>query len=164
MFPGPATRIPGWKGELAHLSHKDFFYELQVLAAEFTKYQTTQERPGSGPVPGIDWVRLKVIKRKWSEPRFTGPYRVVERTSHAVRLQRKRRHRVPLESVHSSWGATTHGTRRTGESTVSTCRPICRHIPTRRRICSSSRSVAGIPAKTTSFSWITRLKRPGQAQ
>ncbi|XP_032437007.1 uncharacterized protein LOC116731404 [Xiphophorus hellerii] len=89
MFPGPATRIPGWKGELAHLSHKDFFNELQILAGEFVKYQTTQERPGSPPVPGLDWVRLKVIKRKWSEPRFTGPYRVVERTSHAVRLQGK---------------------------------------------------------------------------
>ncbi|XP_032405711.1 uncharacterized protein LOC116710661 [Xiphophorus hellerii] len=60
-----------------------------ILAGEFVKYQTTQERPGSPPVPGIDWVRLKVIKRKWSEPRFTGPYRVVERTSHAVRLQGK---------------------------------------------------------------------------
>ncbi|KAL6476366.1 hypothetical protein MHYP_G00148650 [Metynnis hypsauchen] len=36
-----------------------------------------------------EWVYLKVIKRKWCEPRWTGPYRVVERTSHAVRLNGK---------------------------------------------------------------------------
>ncbi|XP_068998257.1 uncharacterized protein [Embiotoca jacksoni] len=35
--------------------------------------------------PGPD----KVIKRKWSEPRWTGPFRVTERTSHAVRLEGK---------------------------------------------------------------------------
>ncbi|XP_072566556.1 uncharacterized protein [Paramormyrops kingsleyae] len=36
-----------------------------------------------------EWVFLKVIKRKWSEPRWTGPFQVVERTSHAVRLKGK---------------------------------------------------------------------------
>lgn len=35
------------------------------------------------------WVYLKVFKRKWSEPRWTGPHEVVERTSHAVRLRVK---------------------------------------------------------------------------
>ncbi|KAK0134687.1 Gag-Pol polyprotein [Merluccius polli] len=42
------------------------------------------------PAPkDTEWVLLKVIKRKWSEPRWTGPYRVTERTSHAVRLDGK---------------------------------------------------------------------------
>ncbi|KAI4891012.1 hypothetical protein NFI96_006826 [Prochilodus magdalenae] len=35
------------------------------------------------------WLYLRAIKRKWSEPRWTGPFRVTERTSHAVRLQGK---------------------------------------------------------------------------
>lgn len=39
--------------------------------------------------PTVSWVLLKVIKRKWSEPRWTGPYQVVERTSHTVRLKGK---------------------------------------------------------------------------
>ncbi|KAI4873278.1 hypothetical protein NFI96_009745, partial [Prochilodus magdalenae] len=29
------------------------------------------------------WLYLRAIKRKWSEPRWTGPFRVTERTSHA---------------------------------------------------------------------------------
>ncbi|KAI4877951.1 hypothetical protein NFI96_030096, partial [Prochilodus magdalenae] len=28
------------------------------------------------------WLYLRAIKRKWSEPRWTGPFRVTERTSH----------------------------------------------------------------------------------
>ncbi|CAJ1053452.1 uncharacterized protein LOC115060955 isoform X1 [Xyrichtys novacula] len=42
-----------------------------------------------GDLPITDWVLLRVIKRKWSEPRWTGPFQVTERTSHAVRLDRK---------------------------------------------------------------------------
>ena len=41
------------------------------------------------PHPGTDWVLTKVIKRKWSEPRWTGPYRITERKSHTVRVQGK---------------------------------------------------------------------------
>ncbi|XP_070411323.1 uncharacterized protein [Nothobranchius furzeri] len=43
----------------------------------------------SPSVPGVEWVLLKVTKRKWTEPRWTGPYKVIERTSHAVRLEGK---------------------------------------------------------------------------
>ncbi|KAM6967534.1 tyrosyl-DNA phosphodiesterase 2-like [Aplochiton taeniatus] len=41
------------------------------------------------PVPTAEWVHLKVIKRKWSEPRWTGPWKVRERTEHAIRLEGK---------------------------------------------------------------------------
>ncbi|KAI4888718.1 hypothetical protein NFI96_003920 [Prochilodus magdalenae] len=44
---------------------------------------------GASKVPTAEWVLLKVLKRKWSEPRWTGPYQVTERTSHAVRLKGK---------------------------------------------------------------------------
>ncbi|KAG7999496.1 hypothetical protein GBF38_000197 [Nibea albiflora] len=39
--------------------------------------------------PEAEWVLLCVIKRKWSEPRWTGPFQVTERTTHAVRLKGK---------------------------------------------------------------------------
>ncbi|CAB1312810.1 unnamed protein product, partial [Coregonus sp. 'balchen'] len=34
-----------------------------------------------------DWVRVKVHKRKWLEPRWTGPYEVKEVTSHSVQVR-----------------------------------------------------------------------------
>ncbi|KAG8006376.1 hypothetical protein GBF38_005650 [Nibea albiflora] len=39
--------------------------------------------------PEAEWVLLRVIKRKWSEPRWTSPSQVTERTTHAVRLKGK---------------------------------------------------------------------------
>ncbi|XP_062413629.1 uncharacterized protein LOC134105129 isoform X2 [Pungitius pungitius] len=51
-----------------------------------------QDRTGGQNTPDphtTAWVLLRVIKRKWSEPRWTGPYQVEERTSHAVRLRGK---------------------------------------------------------------------------
>ncbi|CAB1327504.1 unnamed protein product [Coregonus sp. 'balchen'] len=36
-----------------------------------------------------DWVRVKVHKRKWLEPRWTGPYEVKEVTSHSVQVRGK---------------------------------------------------------------------------
>nr|XP_024657220.1 uncharacterized protein LOC112433144 [Maylandia zebra] len=39
--------------------------------------------------PEAKWVWLKVYKRKWDEPRWTGPFEVTTRTSHAVQLRGK---------------------------------------------------------------------------
>jgi len=36
-----------------------------------------------------DWVRVKVHKRKWTDPRWTGPYEVKEVTSHSVQVKGK---------------------------------------------------------------------------
>uniref|UniRef100_A0AAZ3P3C0 Envelope polyprotein n=1 Tax=Oncorhynchus tshawytscha TaxID=74940 RepID=A0AAZ3P3C0_ONCTS len=35
------------------------------------------------------WVRIKVHKRKWADPRWTGPYEVKEVTSHSVQVKGK---------------------------------------------------------------------------
>lgn len=43
--------------------------------------------PGAAELPSH--VLLKVLKRKWTESRWTGPFKVAERTSHTVRLQGK---------------------------------------------------------------------------
>ncbi|MEQ2278459.1 hypothetical protein XENORESO_018684 [Xenotaenia resolanae] len=82
---GPAQRIPGQTGEFAQLSSNTFFNELQTLAADFSR--GPEGTRGSPVVPGVTWVLLRVIiKRKLQEPRFTGPFQVLEKTSHAVRL------------------------------------------------------------------------------
>lgn len=89
-MPGPQGRVAGVAEEEAQRSHKKNFRELQNMPSVFSKQVLSEE--GETPqhtVPGADWVLLKVIKRKWSEPRWKGPYEVVERTSHAVRLKGK---------------------------------------------------------------------------
>lgn len=89
-MPGPQGKVAGAAEVEAQRSHRQYFYELQNMPSVFSKQVTCRE--GESPehtVPGADWVLLKVIKRKWSEPRWTGLYQVVERTSHAVWLQGK---------------------------------------------------------------------------
>ena len=50
-------------------------------------------------------VILRVVKRKWSEPRWLGPFKVTERTSHAVRLQGKGNTWYHISQTSSSQGA-----------------------------------------------------------
>uniref|UniRef100_A0A674N7B2 Murine leukemia virus integrase C-terminal domain-containing protein n=1 Tax=Takifugu rubripes TaxID=31033 RepID=A0A674N7B2_TAKRU len=45
-----------------------------------------QEKPD---LIGEEYLLLKVLKRKWQEPRWTGPHRVTARTDTAVRLEGK---------------------------------------------------------------------------
>ncbi|KAK0147241.1 hypothetical protein N1851_013336 [Merluccius polli] len=70
---------------------KPYYDQLTALVAAFSK-QVAVIQGGAEQAPApkdTEWVLLKVIKWKWSEPRWTGPYRVTERTSHAVRLDGK---------------------------------------------------------------------------
>ncbi len=76
--------------EKAHVSYKPYYDQLTALVSAFSKQTGAAKGDSQSQTPPTtDWVLLKVIKRKWSEPRWTGPYKVVERTSHAVRLQGK---------------------------------------------------------------------------
>lgn len=52
-----------------------------------------QEKP---ELTGEESLLLKVFKRKWQKPRWTGPFRVVDRTHTAVQLQGKGRTRYHL--------------------------------------------------------------------
>lgn len=90
QFPGPGAGIQTTEGEESPLRYKPYYDQLTALVSAFSKQVTTAKEgaEGKGP-PTSEWVLLKVIKRKWSEPRWTGPYKVVERTSHAVKLQGK---------------------------------------------------------------------------
>ncbi|XP_042265492.1 uncharacterized protein LOC121895974 [Thunnus maccoyii] len=91
MFPGPGERMIGVAETENMIPARTYFNYLQALLSEYSTQALQRDRgqERAEVVPTADWVRLRVIKRKWSEPRWTGPYRVTERTSHAVRLQGK---------------------------------------------------------------------------
>lgn len=57
----------------------------QVQQVENDSETTTAETPVK---PG-DWVRVKVHKRKWTDPRWTGPWEVIASTSHALQVKGK---------------------------------------------------------------------------
>uniref|UniRef100_A0A0F8BF18 Uncharacterized protein n=1 Tax=Larimichthys crocea TaxID=215358 RepID=A0A0F8BF18_LARCR len=89
-FPGPHSRPSLATCDDQNLTFKAYFHELQGLVSAFSKQVTSlQEAAQSSPPPEAEWVLLRVIKRKWSEPRWTGPFQVTERTSQAVRLRGK---------------------------------------------------------------------------
>ncbi|KAG7999497.1 protein K02A2.6 [Nibea albiflora] len=89
-FPGPQAQLTGALTDDQQLTSKEYFRELQALVAGFSKQvATTKEGGDVQTTPESEWVLLRVVKRKWSEPRWTGPYQVVERTTHAVRLKGK---------------------------------------------------------------------------
>ncbi|CAJ1053454.1 Retrovirus-related Pol polyprotein from transposon opus [Xyrichtys novacula] len=89
-FPGPERALQNTDPPPSHMHQKDYYVQLQSVLSEFAK-QVRDSKDGTkdGDLPITDWVLLRVIKRKWSEPRWTGPFQVTERTSHAVRLDRK---------------------------------------------------------------------------
>lgn len=89
MIPGPQSKLTGLDQNDQSLTHQQYFHALQNLVSEYAKQ--VGERSGNDTTAPTDteWVLLKVIKRKWTEPRWTGPFQVTERTSHAVRLSGK---------------------------------------------------------------------------
>lgn len=73
----------------------DYVKKLTELSAALsTQIRKVQEGELLGDSPPLkvkvgDWVRVKVHKRKWLEPRWTGPYEVKEVTSHSVQVKGK---------------------------------------------------------------------------
>ncbi|XP_047207201.1 uncharacterized protein K02A2.6-like [Girardinichthys multiradiatus] len=88
-FPAPRGAVLTSTGDIQNLSHKDYFSQLQTVVETYNQVLGSERSTGEPTTPQVEWVWLKVIKQKWLEPRFTGPYQVTERTSHAVRLKGK---------------------------------------------------------------------------
>ncbi|XP_061594952.1 uncharacterized protein LOC133458765 [Cololabis saira] len=88
LFPGPQNAPYLMDTDKYKLGQKAYFAELQSLVSAYSK-QVGDSTDRRTPTPQTEWVLLRVIKRKWSEPRWTGPHRITERTSHAVRLHGK---------------------------------------------------------------------------
>ncbi|KAL3978920.1 sentrin-specific protease 1 [Sarotherodon galilaeus] len=89
QFPAPWTVVPVEQPTKSNRSHAEYFNELKALVSSFTKQVTSGRPTAEGEVPDAKAVWLKVIKRKWKKPRWTGPYEVTARTTTAVRLKGK---------------------------------------------------------------------------
>lgn len=85
-YLGPQHRLPAFTMEKAEPAVKG----LNHVFSDFARPTTlpTEEQKKEILPPGGQ-VLLKVLKRKWTEPRWTGPFQVAERTSHALRLKGK---------------------------------------------------------------------------
>ncbi|KAL3983517.1 apoptosis-inducing factor 1 [Sarotherodon galilaeus] len=89
QFPAPWTMVPEEQPRKSNRSHAEYFNELKALVSSFTTQVTSGGPTAEKEVPDAKAVWLKVIKRKWKEPRWTGPYEVTGRTTTAVRLKGK---------------------------------------------------------------------------
>ncbi|CAB1332840.1 unnamed protein product, partial [Coregonus sp. 'balchen'] len=81
--------------DVQQIEMTDYVMKLtEFSAALSSQVQKAQEGELSGSTLTLkvkvgDWVRVKVHKRKWLEPRWTGPYEVKEVTSHSVQVRGK---------------------------------------------------------------------------
>ncbi|XP_034075766.1 uncharacterized protein LOC117548525 [Gymnodraco acuticeps] len=88
QFPGPGALSVGKEVEV--MCSKPYYRQLKGLVSDFST-QVTDAKGGheKHEANTAEFVWLKVIRPKWLNPRFSGPYRVTQRTSHAVRLEGK---------------------------------------------------------------------------
>ncbi|XP_039901215.1 uncharacterized protein LOC120742153 [Simochromis diagramma] len=89
QFPAPWTVGSVERHKKGNRSHADYWNELKALVSSFTKQAACKGPTGEGEVPDEKAVWLRVIKRKWKEPRWIGPYEVSARTATAVQLKGK---------------------------------------------------------------------------
>ncbi|XP_039897087.1 uncharacterized protein LOC120739399 [Simochromis diagramma] len=89
QFPAPWTVGSVERHKKGNRSHADYWNELKALVSSFTKQAACKGPTGEGEVPDAKAVWLRVIKRKWKEPRWIGPYEVSARTATAVQLKGK---------------------------------------------------------------------------
>ncbi|KAG7999820.1 hypothetical protein GBF38_001868 [Nibea albiflora] len=89
-FPGPHSKLSLVQNDDQNLTVKAYFHELQGLVSVFAKQVKDRQNAGRDTTPPeAEWVLLRVLKRKLSEPRWKGPLQVTERTTHAVCLKGK---------------------------------------------------------------------------
>ncbi|XP_074506348.1 uncharacterized protein LOC141776560 [Sebastes fasciatus] len=89
-FPGPSQN----PSPLPDLGYRPYYLKVNALVSALSYTGDKPVTPVTEDVPGPDpgppehlW--LKVLKRKWSEPRWTGPHKVLARTATAVQLAGK---------------------------------------------------------------------------
>ncbi|XP_049579093.1 uncharacterized protein [Syngnathus scovelli] len=79
------------QGQLEVKETEEMEGKQSAQGAELRAVVGTTGKSSEHPVETLttSWVYLKSLKQKWAEPRWTGPYEVTERTSHALRLRGK---------------------------------------------------------------------------
>ncbi|XP_056603485.1 uncharacterized protein LOC130420317 [Triplophysa dalaica] len=85
-FPGPST--PLTESACGPISHCVYFEKLNALVKQFSHQAPEDPLPEPIAEPS-QYVCLKRFRRKWNEARWSPPLRVVERTTHCVRLSGK---------------------------------------------------------------------------
>lgn len=96
-MPGPpADNLSLSRLDIAKVRYTDYMQALtslverlstQVVAVRTPAVEITDE---NRDIHVGDWVRVKVHSRKWTEPRWEGPYQVKEVSSHSLRVNTKR--------------------------------------------------------------------------
>ncbi|XP_005755630.1 uncharacterized protein K02A2.6-like, partial [Pundamilia nyererei] len=87
QFPGPWTTVPAEESIKSNRKHIECWKELKALVSSFTQQVGEGVKAEDRSVPDAKAMWLKVIKRKWRDPRWTGPFEVTARTTSAVRLK-----------------------------------------------------------------------------
>ncbi|KAJ7996405.1 hypothetical protein DPEC_G00236740 [Dallia pectoralis] len=67
-MPGPSQKLPLGPVADQGFTTGEYFRQLQALVSAFSKQiQNQQLRSDQQPPPEVEWVLIRVIKRKWSE-------------------------------------------------------------------------------------------------
>jgi len=61
--------------------------QIKVLSRQIIRSEKVPKEGNVTPIDPLDWLRLKLHKRKWTEPRWTGPFEVVAKTSHSLQVR-----------------------------------------------------------------------------
>ncbi|XP_063321149.1 uncharacterized protein LOC134619320 [Pelmatolapia mariae] len=89
QFPGPWTTVPAEESMKSNRTHAEYWKELKALVSSFTQQVAAGVSTVDRSIPDAKVVWLRVIKRKWRDPRWTGPFEVTARTTTAVQLKGK---------------------------------------------------------------------------
>lgn len=95
LMPGPAsTLVPPEDVPRPDLTHAAYWSYLNALVSSVSA-QVVEKAKSSAAEDTLEldltpYVYVRVISRKWTEPRWKGPFRVLARTSHAAQLGDKR--------------------------------------------------------------------------
>ncbi|XP_061122261.1 uncharacterized protein LOC133149058 [Syngnathus typhle] len=98
LMPGPATTlVPPEDVTVPNLSHAAYWSYLSALVSSVSA-QIGEKSAAAAAEEGVSaekqltpYVYVRVISRKWTDPRWKGPFRVLARTSHAAQLDFKGR-------------------------------------------------------------------------
>ncbi|XP_061699874.1 nuclear exosome regulator NRDE2 isoform X2 [Syngnathoides biaculeatus] len=94
LMPGPSSTLvpPAYlpTPDLTHAAYWKYRHALVSSVSAQVKEKAAVDTSSTPRDPDITpYVYIRVLSRKWTDPRWKGPFRVLARTSHAVQLETK---------------------------------------------------------------------------